>query len=199
MRSAIDFCFFLEKNSHNCWICNGYYGPSYEEPLCGTCHSFVFPNADEIPEGLVTKFSDDEDSGNEEPEEIQEKLEEGEINFYERPRPQPPRNLEHYVDMLTRPNPADNPAAKNDPKIKQLPVEVLLKIFAYLDDLSLWNISLVCKQWKKILEIHTSQTMWKRYTKERFPLYQQISTIPNWFHVGLFTWFIYWVSSLNPI
>lgn len=55
------------QNSHSCWVCNGYYGPSYEEPVCGACHSFLF--ASSAVEDCPTRVpeSDDEDSGNDEP------------------------------------------------------------------------------------------------------------------------------------
>lgn len=177
---------FHRQNSSSCWICNGYYGPSYGEPLCGTCHSFIFPNhPNEEAEGLVTELSDDEDSGNDEPPENGSKDradddDDSDYDLVERPRPSAPRNLNQYLDMLSQPRESD----ESQQKICSLPVEVLLSIFSYLDDLSLWNVSEVCKQWKRILEVHTPQQMWKKYTKERWPLFQQISTIPNWLHVS---------------
>ncbi|CAD6225312.1 GSCOCG00005615001-RA-CDS [Cotesia congregata] len=39
-----------------CYICNGYYGPSFEEPVCATCHAFLFP--DEIGIRPVPVFSE---------------------------------------------------------------------------------------------------------------------------------------------
>lgn len=62
-------------------------------------------------------------------------------------------------------------------------VAVLLSIFSYLDDISLWNASEVCRRWRKILEAHTPQTMWQKYLKERWPLYDSLVQKPNWFHV----------------
>lgn len=94
---------------------------------------------------------------------------------------QAPKNLNQYLEIISLPR--EDGKIDELQKMKVLPVEVLLKIFSYLDDLSLWNAGETCKQWKNILELHTPQSMWKRYTKERWPLYQQISTIPNWFHV----------------
>lgn len=113
-----------------------------------------------------------------------------------RPDPSAPRNLRHFLNIL---------AEKRDEIIQQnggaasvvvprngepvnicdLPVEVLLSIFKYLDDLSLSNVGEVCKQWRKIIEVHTPQTMWQKHTKERWPLYHQITKVPNWFNVGL--------------
>ncbi|XP_008545133.1 uncharacterized protein LOC103569550 isoform X2 [Microplitis demolitor] len=54
-----------------CYICNGYYGPSFEEPVCATCHAFLFP--DDIGTRPALPFSektDDEDSGNDEPTDL---------------------------------------------------------------------------------------------------------------------------------
>ncbi|XP_050077895.1 uncharacterized protein LOC126564823 [Anopheles maculipalpis] len=182
-----EFCKTFEfSNSSTCWICNGYYGPNYEEPLCGTCHSFIFPNhPQDEAEGLVTEVSDDEDSGNDEPPENGSEAKDrsdGDPDDYDhldRPRPSAPRNVNQYLEMLSQPRETD----ESERQICALPVEVLLSIFSYLDDLSLWNASEVCKQWKRILEVHIPQQMWKKYTKERWPLFQQISTIPNWLHM----------------
>lgn len=53
-----------------CCFCNGYYGPSFEEPLCTTCHTFIFPddlsNQNHAVSALFEK-TDDGDSGNDEP------------------------------------------------------------------------------------------------------------------------------------
>ena len=35
--------FFSFQNSA-CYICNGYYGPCFGEPVCATCHAFLFPD-----------------------------------------------------------------------------------------------------------------------------------------------------------
>lgn len=124
------------------------------------------------------------DSGNED-ENQQEEEDDSDLEL-ERPRPQAPRNLEHYLDLLSRPQERREGNSNNqgDPKIKSLPVEVLLQIFSYLDDLSMWSVSEVCKQWRDILEENTHQAMWKKYTRERFPIFVGISHIPNWFHVS---------------
>lgn len=243
-------------------MCNGYYAPSFGEPLCGTCHAFLFPVAAE--EKRSTDLSDnDEDSGNdeppyrelrevntafaihqhgqneeqidsdEEPEKIRQpspalepdndappqlpvastsKSTNDRIAIYEnaflgdRPDPQPPRNLRQYLNALTESthdanqipvqqyvNVVCNEAAaaaasastvkKLANTISALPVEVLLVVFSYLDDISLGHVGEVCKQWKNILEIHTPQSLWQRYTRTRWPLYHQITNTTNWFKV----------------
>lgn len=58
---------------------------------------------------------------------------------------------------------------KSDTKISVLPVEILLQIFSYLDDLTLMNnVGKVSKQWKAILE--SDQRRWEYFTKKRWPL-----------------------------
>lgn len=237
------------QNSCTCSVCNGYYAPSFGEPLCGTCHAFLFPVIAE--EKRSTDLSDnDEDSGNDEPAAhamvFVFENEEGNGDFdveigppevddndegdglavmmqadewnedvpprpndrmaiYEnaflgnRPDPQPPRNLRQYLNALTEaheanPNPnrqgiandingASAMNAKPGNTISALPVEVLLVIFSYLDDISLCHVGQVCKQWKNIVEVHTPQSLWEKYTKTRWPLYHQITETNNWLKV----------------
>lgn len=223
-----------------CWVCNGYYAPNFGEPLCGTCHAFLFPV---MEEKRPTDISDnDEDSGNDEPpynlmasasasrneRDADAPTNDGErrsssvdINdaavlagsshhtdeervmnkenafFGDRPEPDPPRNLRQYLNILTEPrddvgnnasaneNDQQSNATKEPVNICSLPVEVLLSIFSYLDDLSLCNVGEVCKQWRKILEVHTPQSMWQKYTKQRWPLFRPITNVPNWFNVSV--------------
>ena len=53
-----------------CCFCNGYYGPCFEEPVCPTCHAFLFPNDIGFYQFHFSQKSDDEDSGNDEPTEL---------------------------------------------------------------------------------------------------------------------------------
>ncbi|XP_055917614.1 uncharacterized protein LOC129949917 [Eupeodes corollae] len=211
---------FNFPSSETCWVCNGYYGPNFDEPLCGTCHSFLYPT--NPAENVLTTLSDDEDSGNDEPlyitadkdkqeeadddaddidpeelpsgaDEEEEDEEEEEVAAIpveniqnpnipllpiQRPPPSAPRNLPHFMQMLSEPRPVDGEPSEK--KITSLPVEMMVSIFSYLDDMSMWKASEVCKQWRNILELNTSQLMWKKYLKERWPLFQSIADVPNW-------------------
>ncbi|XP_050319918.1 uncharacterized protein LOC126752920 [Bactrocera neohumeralis] len=237
--------------SSACWVCNGYYGPNFDEPLCGTCHAFLY-NTQAAEEELETTISDDEDSGNDEPpfkdkQEVDEDEDdddeddvddvvEDDVDDEEgvgmldavvrnapvnaahemqvdnvaplaavneprrsleregergnmvllpihRPRPLAPRSLPDFLELLSerRANAGEMVvpvAAPNN--ILMLPVEIMVIIFSYLDDMSMWKASEVCKQWRSILEQNTSQMMWMRYLKERWPLFQCIVDVPNW-------------------
>ncbi|XP_050352538.1 uncharacterized protein LOC126774925 [Nymphalis io] len=62
----------FEFNNSSCYICNGYYGPSFGEPVCITCHAFLFPD---FPSYLPSSYfcsekTDDGDSGNDEPSDL---------------------------------------------------------------------------------------------------------------------------------
>lgn len=263
---------FHFQSTPTCCVCNGYYAPSFGEPLCGTCHAFLFPVIAE--EKRLTDLSDnDEDSGNDEPpykefrdanaafainrsgdgrnDEVDPENDDEPSNghpvemndanepaaqilvtpmrrssndrfaIYEnaflgdRPDPQPPRNLRQYLNALTENHEMANQNAVRQPIVineisieapavvgaaaaaaaaataagkpgntmSALPVEVLLLIFSYLDDISLCRVGDVCKQWKNILEVHTPQSLWQRYTRMRWPLYHQITQTTNWFKV----------------
>lgn len=144
----------------------------------------------EVENHNFTKFSDDseEDSGNEDEmpkEELDDnsEVESSNINFVNRRlNVDPPRDVAEFVDLLSRPMAEERAVIKNE-IVETLPVEILLKIFSYLDDISLYVSSEVCKKWKKILSRNIPPVFWKRVTMERFPLFQQIFTIPNWMNI----------------
>lgn len=143
---------------------------------------------------MTTQFSDEEDSGNEEMpggnDQEQQELDDSEpesvnlnFNLNRNLNVDPPRGVADFIDLLSRPRPVQEQALIKDEIVETLPVEILLKIFSYLDDLSLWTVSEVCQKWKTILERNTTQNFWKRYLRERFPLFQQISTLANWMNL----------------
>ncbi|XP_042227826.1 uncharacterized protein LOC121870120 isoform X2 [Homarus americanus] len=61
---------FTHKNDA-CFHCTGFYGPNFIQPLCTTCHSFLYPDdPSKLPSvGPYQEKTDDGDSGNEEPRE----------------------------------------------------------------------------------------------------------------------------------
>ncbi|XP_076760608.1 modifier of rpr and grim, ubiquitously expressed [Xylocopa sonorina] len=64
-------CLEFNFSTITCCFCNGYYGPCFEEPVCSTCHAFLFPNDIgllQVP--IFSEKTDDEDSGNDEPTEL---------------------------------------------------------------------------------------------------------------------------------
>uniref|UniRef100_A0A6M2DXK6 E2 ubiquitin-conjugating enzyme n=1 Tax=Xenopsylla cheopis TaxID=163159 RepID=A0A6M2DXK6_XENCH len=64
--------------------------------------------------------------------------------------------------------------------IKNLPPEVLLVIFSYLDDLSLCSAASVCTYWNRLLQTHISMETWQKFTKVRWPLFGS-SRQKDWF------------------
>ncbi|CAH4030564.1 uncharacterized protein LOC123712740 [Pieris brassicae] len=62
----------FEFNNSICSVCNGYYGPSFGEPVCVTCHTFLFPEFQSyLPcSYFCTEKTDDGDSGNDEPSDL---------------------------------------------------------------------------------------------------------------------------------
>lgn len=70
---------------------------------------------------------------------------------------------------------------KSDTHISVLPVEMLLKIFSYLTDYTLIEVTRVSEQWKQILD--TQQDMWRKYTTKRWPLLQRKTETTSWLKV----------------
>ncbi|XP_068620303.1 uncharacterized protein morgue [Battus philenor] len=62
----------FEYNNSTCYVCNGYYGPSFGEPVCLTCHVFLFSDFPSyLPNSyIVSDKKDDGDSGNDEPSDM---------------------------------------------------------------------------------------------------------------------------------
>nr|XP_017094967.2 uncharacterized protein LOC108124001 [Drosophila bipectinata] len=245
---------FSFSSSHTCWVCNGYYGPNFGEPLCGACHAFLY-NAQRAEE-LLTELSDDEDSGNDEPpfkdkQEDEETENDVDIMGFEdleeppaphhnlnpqpplelqeqqpaqpveppqqapeaaparretperdaeheravnpfllpvkRPRATAPLALPHFMHELAdgraRAHEYNAAAGGSRSLVTKFPVEVMLKIFAYLDDMSLWMASEVCKQWHDIVAKSTAQSMWKTYIKQRWPLFESLANNPDWYRL----------------
>ncbi|OXU25103.1 hypothetical protein TSAR_006675 [Trichomalopsis sarcophagae] len=58
----------FEFSTSACYICNGYYGPCFGEPVCATCHAFLFPDDVGLLQApIFSEKTDDKDSGNDEP------------------------------------------------------------------------------------------------------------------------------------
>lgn len=91
--------------------------------------------------------------------------------------------LATLIQILSHPAEVRNPNI-SDVEIGALPVEVLIHIFSYLDDISLWVVSEVSKQWKEIVEINSPEPMWKRSLRERWPLFVNKVEVKSWFKVS---------------
>ncbi|KAF4520509.1 hypothetical protein B566_EDAN004819 [Ephemera danica] len=67
-RLEVQFSFMTQHEV--CSICSGYYGPCFGEPVCATCHAFLFPEdlGQAEPRAVFESWKkDDGDSGNDEP------------------------------------------------------------------------------------------------------------------------------------
>lgn len=60
---------------------------------------------------------------------------------------------------------------------------VLLTVFSYLDDFSLWCVSKVCTRWDQLLRSHIPQT-WCRFVSNCWPLYDPLKPIDDWHSVS---------------
>ncbi|XP_014238394.1 uncharacterized protein LOC106660075 [Trichogramma pretiosum] len=308
-------CPEFEFSTSACYVCNGFYGPCFDEPVCATCHAFLFP--DDIGLLNVPIFSektDDEDSGNDEPvdlyfnndqrtsrtdysrnssqestplvsspsnspvqnlgahyflqhfnnrvgerlddrqnalpvnnddaanhlDHIDDNLEQDnhqDMNlnllqirqdfennqqldvleddfqspedeslpndepdqenhglyqparncqvFAEKGEPSRLWNLSNRLDMLTNYKDHEHYKGLNEQGlVNRLPPEVLLAIFRYLDDISLWCVANVCRRWFNLLSNHMPPDLWEKFVKKRWPLFKPSNeSITNWYKV----------------
>lgn len=175
----------------SCYICNGFYGPCFEEPVCATCHTFLFPEDMSHSEAIAifSEKTDDGDSGNDEPTDLYYGVERRQSQQQPQPppaRPQPhvapprPDCLAERLEMLSNPREQDD---VNPGVVECLPPEVLLAVFSYLDDMSLWSVGNVCKRWRHLLHTHVAGEQWRSYTMRRWPLFKPLFAVQDWFKV----------------
>jgi len=189
--------------SSTCRACNGYYGPCFGEPVCPTCHAFLYASSQEQEVELGTsqeqEESDDCDSGNDEPSDYFPLERRQSVSVTPRqesdetPPPGPslpllarrsspdilPESLAERLHLLEQANQSIQPAPEG--LVLSLPPEVTLLIFLHLDDISLYTVGNVCRQWRSLLMSNSSQSQWMDYTRRRWPLYQPLIHISDWF------------------
>ncbi|XP_052229478.1 uncharacterized protein LOC127843767 isoform X2 [Dreissena polymorpha] len=163
--------------------CNGFYGNSFGEPVCGTCHMFLFSadiNKEEGEEEVFPEKADSGDSGTEEPDMAQDFCAQPRVAA---PTLQVPRvapvshkmdRLAERIGMLTVPRDWDNIP---EGLVDSLPPEVLLLVFSYLDDISLWTAGMVCQRWQHLL---CGETRWHEFVMLRWPLFNPKYKVKKW-------------------
>lgn len=76
------------------------------------------------------------------------------------------------------------PEVKSDTHISVLPVEMLSKVFSYLNTDALLKVSKVSQHWQRILDAR--QEFWKNLTTKRWPLLQRKTETKSWLKVRYF-------------
>lgn len=175
---------FVHGNYDTCFMCTGFYGLNFNQPLCSTCHMFLYPsNINWLEEAACTEKTDSGDSGNEEPN--------VETDFYSKMEDsfsvQSVAVVQHMQPILPAVHKPDRLAERinslshaqdyrlekiPDGLIDSLPTEVLLAVFHYLDDISLWQATKVCVRWRNILNAELYEDQWKQFIDRRWPLFQ---------------------------
>lgn len=177
---------FLNEKYESCFMCSGFYGLNYNQPLCSTCHMFLYPSNINWPE--CAEKTDSGDSGNEEPNvetDFYSKMEDSfsmpvqysQLAFV--PAVHKSDRLAERVNCLSH---ARDYRQDSTPEglIDSLPTEVLLAVFHYLDDISLWQATKVCSRWQNILNAELSEDQWKEFVDRRWPLFQPQYSVTCW-------------------
>ncbi|BFZ19510.1 hypothetical protein BsWGS_22550 [Bradybaena similaris] len=172
----------------NCMMCSGFYGKNFGQPVCTTCHLFLFSvdlkeDGEEGDNRVYNEKVDSDDSGTEEPGVEADFYASREIQDREvyhqarRPARHKADRLTERINALTIPREQD---AVPPGLIESLPPEVLLLVFKNLDDISLWVAGNVCTRWRQILDGEITQSQWKHFIQLRWPLFQPQYKILCW-------------------
>lgn len=100
--------------------------------------------------------------------------------------------LATLLQVLAHPAEIRNPII-SDVEIGALPVEVLLHIFSFLDDITLWVVSEVSVYWRKIVEQRSPESIWRIGVQKRWPLFNSNVEVGNWFRVSVLCLFFVFI------
>ncbi|KAG4071320.1 hypothetical protein HA402_004024 [Bradysia odoriphaga] len=202
-----DFCKnFTFSNSTTCYHCNGFCEPNLNQPVCMQCHTALFPSIairkrshsisgagfHRIP-FKSRRFRLDCGVGYLPPRPTAQpsfpstsRLSRRVVSSRTYRTPLRLKDLNTFFGVVghnrnnNRTGLNIHTTAVNGKKhINDLPVEILSKIFADLDDFSLLMAGKVSKRWKQI--VIRQQLMWKHITEKRWPLLNRRTETTNWF------------------
>lgn len=96
--------------------------------------------------------------------------------------------LKERIALLSMPAEYESNLNSNLPNemVQALPNEVLMLIFSFLDDISLYAVGNVCRRWHQLLVSQTTSEQWKTYTRRRWPLYKPLCPVSDWFAIYSF-------------
>ena len=93
--------------------------------------------------------------------------------------------LSERLALLSMPHKYESNVDSNVPNemVQALPNEVLMLIFSFLDDISLYAVGNVCRRWHQLLVSQTTSEQWQMYTRRRWPLFRPLCRVADWFTV----------------
>lgn len=171
---------YTDNKIEDCLMCNGFYSLNFNQPLCSTCHLFLFPASSN--EGVQTmEKADSCDSGNEEPNA------EVDVMFDSLDS----KSLMNSAIVLSNDRLEVRVKELSIPKffsfrsppaglVDSLPTEVLLCVFSYLNDIALYNAQNVCQRWRGILDSILPDEKWREFIGQRWPLFKPVQTVLCW-------------------
>ena len=93
--------------------------------------------------------------------------------------------LSERLALLSMPRKYESSLVSNVPNemVQALPNEVLMLIFSFLDDISLYAVGNVCRRWHQLLISQTTSEQWQIYTRRRWPLFRPLYRVTDWFSI----------------
>ncbi|BHF57390.1 hypothetical protein SprV_0100033100 [Sparganum proliferum] len=191
-----------------CNFCNGFYDFGSDQPVCSTCHAFVYDfSTDSFEDSCSAKEKEaSNDSGNEEPERVSDFFPLGVSQENLRYPPNtttPTPSVFHTPAAHPRPShrtcpyrqqnshgssdcyrlsvsdqPLSNPSTSYS--LESLPVEVLLRIVDYLDDVSVWTLRVASQRCCCIIDSEIPEQRWAEFVAHRWPIFVPRYRVSSW-------------------
>lgn len=205
----------LFQDATSCSHCNGFYGPNCNQPLCVSCHKFLFPNKSK-KRRLFRTEADASYSKFCRFVCISDRIDQPAVSTSKRIQL---KDLSKFFSEGYKHTKSENttvkgnigacskgtipksdgnskiksenkseamPEVTSDTHISVLPVEMLSKIFSYLNNDTLFEVSKVSQQWQRIIDNQTQQEGWKNLTTKRWPLLERKTETKSWLKVRNF-------------
>ncbi|KAL5111297.1 Ubiquitin-conjugating enzyme E2 2 [Taenia crassiceps] len=182
---------FANNVVSRCRFCNEQFECWSEQPVCCVCHAFVYDYATSDMLSDIKSSDEKEASNDSGTEELELEADQSRALHTSSLRSNsastsshivcpfrqhiiPPRLSKHSRRMLTTPDPSPNHT------LEKLPKEILIRLFDYLDDFSVWGLRLTSPRLREIIDSEITESRWASFVAHRWPIFVPRHRISSW-------------------
>ncbi|KAH9286557.1 Ubiquitin-conjugating enzyme E2 2 [Echinococcus granulosus] len=183
---------FANDTASRCRFCNEQFDCWGEQPVCRICHAFLYDYAtSDILSDI--KSSDEKEASNDSgTEELESETDQRRDSHTSSFRCNTASNSSHSVCPFQRhmvpPSWLNKrfpcmPTTSNSPPnytLEKLPKEILIRLFDYLDDFSIWGLRLASSRLRAIIDSEITEARWASFVAHRWPIFVPRHRISSW-------------------
>ncbi|VDD74898.1 unnamed protein product [Mesocestoides corti] len=192
----------VEQNPFKCRFCDELFEFSGEQPVCHICHAFLYEYASSDMLNVIKNSDEKEASNDSGTEELEVEMHHQQGPYVSSPSSPPSQCYSTWssslhktcpfqqksVSQLSRyrhePNYSvcdiSTPTTLSCSALEKLPTEILLKIFDYLDDFSIWGLRLASSRFRSIIDNEIPEERWALFVAHRWPIFVPRHRISSW-------------------